>query len=326
MAIQRLFIAVFLLFFSMFTFAEQFQILGASYGTDNRNMDVTDQLKQLASQSRTVKVTNSLFGYDPDPGRTKMLRIFARGENGQTRTFEFKEGRYIDGSQFTGWGSGNWAGGYRGGWNGDNYQQQNQSEGGYVILQANYGTRDRNVDVTQRLRQLAQQNRSFRMGNSTFGVDPDPGRTKTLRVYARGPNGDNRTFEYKEDSYVDGSQFAGWGGGNWGHGGWKGGWGDDGKPGRGHGKGHGHDKRGYDDRRGNLNIISATYGEGGRVIDVTNRLRQLVRDGRLDVRASNQLAGRDPSPGRNKYLTITYKRGGQREVVTIPEDQQVSLP
>lgn len=321
MVIQRLFFAVFLLFMSVCSFAEQFHILGASYGTDYRNMDVTEQLKRLASQERTVKVTNSLFGNDPDPGKTKMLRIYARAENGQTRTFEYKEGRYIDGSQFSGWGSGNWAGGYRGGWNGDGHQQQNQSEGGYVILQASYGTRDRNVDVTHRLRQLAQENRSFKMGNATFGVDPDPGRTKMLRVYARGPNGDNRTFDYKENSYVDGSVFAGWGGGNWGHGGWKGGWGDDGKPGRGHGNGQGRDNG-----RGNLNIVSATYGEGGRVVDVTNRLRQQVRDGRLDTRASNQLAGRDPSPGRNKYLTITYKRGGQREVVTIPEGQQVSLP
>ena len=34
------------------------------------------------------------------------------------------------------------------------------------------------------------------MGNSTFGVDPDRGHVKSLRIYTRGPNGQNRTFEY----------------------------------------------------------------------------------------------------------------------------------
>ena len=35
---------------------EEYQILGASYGTDAHNMEVTDQLKNLASQDRTVKL------------------------------------------------------------------------------------------------------------------------------------------------------------------------------------------------------------------------------------------------------------------------------
>jgi hypothetical protein len=54
------------------------------------------------------------------------------------------------------------------------------------------------------------------MGNSTFGIDPDPGEVKTLRIYTRGPDGRDRMFEYREGSTVDGSQFRGWGEGNWG--------------------------------------------------------------------------------------------------------------
>ena len=96
--------------------------------------------------------------------------------------------------------------------------------GQYVILSAQYGTAARHVDVTNRLRQLAQTDRAFRMGNSTFGVDPDPGQVKALRIYARGPNGQERMFEYREGSTVDGSMFRGWGGGNWGRGGWSGHW------------------------------------------------------------------------------------------------------
>jgi hypothetical protein len=103
-------------------------------------------------------------------------------------------------------------------------QFQSRDSGQYVILSAQYGTGARHVDVTDRLRQLAQSDRNFRMGNSTFGVDPDPGRMKTLRIYARGPNGQERMFEYREGSTVDGSMFRGWGRGDWGRGGWSGRW------------------------------------------------------------------------------------------------------
>ena len=80
------------------------------------------------------------------------------------------------------------------------------------------------LDVTRRLREVARQDRTFRMGNSTFGVDPDHGRIKTLRIYARGPNGQERMFEYREGSTVDGAQFRSWGNGDWGDGGWSGRW------------------------------------------------------------------------------------------------------
>jgi hypothetical protein len=95
---------------------------------------------------------------------------------------------------------------------------QYRDSGQYVIQNAQYGSARRHVDVTNRLKELASQDRTFRMGNSTFGVDPDPGQVKTLRIYARGPNGDERMFEYREGSVVDGSLFRSWGRGEWGHG------------------------------------------------------------------------------------------------------------
>ena len=108
---------------------------------------------------------------------------------------------------------------------GSSAAQFNSSDSGqYVILSAQYGTARHHVDVTNRLKELARQDRSFRMGNSTFGVDPDKGQDKTLRIYARGPNGQDRMFEFREGSTVDGSQFRGWGRGDWGQGGWNGGW------------------------------------------------------------------------------------------------------
>lgn len=99
-----------------------------------------------------------------------------------------------------------------------------QDEGAYLILNAQYGTAEHHVDVTGRLREFARQGRLFSMGNSTFGIDPDYGRIKFLRIYARGPDGRERMFEYREGSTVDGAQFRGWGNGDWGNGKWNGGW------------------------------------------------------------------------------------------------------
>lgn len=199
---------------------DEYLILQARYGTARSNIDVTARLKELARQNRTFRMGNSTFGTDPDPGRVKTLRIYTRARNGQNRMFEYREGSTIDGTIFSGWGGGNWGGGWNGGWDGGVGGGIDQ----YQILQARYGTARSNIDVTPRLKELARQNKTFRMGNSTFGTDPDPGHVKTLRIYTRARNGQNRMFEYREGSTVDGAIFSGWGGGSWG-GGWNGGWG-----------------------------------------------------------------------------------------------------
>ena len=208
----------------------QYVILNAQYGTARHHVDVTDRLKELARQDRTFRMGNSTFGVDPDKGQDKTLRIYARGPNGQDRMFEYREGSVIDGSQFRSWGGGDWGNsGWNGAWEGgggdrDRDRDRDEDSGAYVILSAQYGTARHYVDVTNRLKELARQDRTFRMGNSTFGVDPDQGQEKTLRIYARGPNGQDRMFEYREGSTIDGSQFRSWGSGDWGNGGWNGGW------------------------------------------------------------------------------------------------------
>lgn len=102
-----------------------------------------------------------------------------------------------------------------------------RDEGAYIILSAQYGTREHHVDVTKRLRELARSDGSFRMDNRTFGVDPDRGHVKTLRIFARGPRGEERVFEYREGTVLDGREFKGWDRGDWGRGDWSGRWGDD---------------------------------------------------------------------------------------------------
>lgn len=206
----------------------EYVIQSAQYGTARRHVDVTNRLKEVAAQDRRFRMGNSTFGVDPDPGQVKTLRIYARGPNGRERMFEYREGSVVDGSMFRGWGRGDWGGG---GWSGDweggrGDRDDNRDEGAFVILGAQYGTAQRHVDVTNRLREVAAQDRRFRMGNSTFGVDPDPGHVKTLRIFARGPNGRERMFEFREGSTVDGSMFRGWGRGDWGREGWEGHWED----------------------------------------------------------------------------------------------------
>jgi hypothetical protein len=293
-------VPVLVLLFAGVAVAQQYEIMRADYGFGDRRVDVTQRLRELAGQNRTFRMGNSTFGVDPYPGKVKSLRIFARDPRGGQRTFEYQEGSTVDGSMFTGWGGGDW------GWGGQ-----------YQILHAEYGTASSHVDVTRRLQDLARSNQTFRMGNSTFGVDPAPGVVKTLRIYARDPRGRNRTFEYREGSTVDGSMFSGWNGGNWGGGGWDGGW---------NGPGGGYPGGGGGGHHGNLNIMTAMYGAPGRTQDVAGRLRSMVRNGRLDVTVSNNLFGTDPAPGTPKTLWITYSVNGRQRQTTVQEGNRLSIP
>jgi hypothetical protein len=297
--------------------AGAYTILHAEYGTERNHVDVTNRLRDLARSDRDFRMGNSTFGVDPDEGRVKTLRIYARGPNGERRMFEYREGSVVDGSQFNGWGRGDWGNnGWRGGWEGENVGLPGVSgdSGGYRIMHAEYGTERHHVDVTNRLRELARADRVFRMGNSTFGVDPDEGRVKTLRIYARGPEGP-RMFEFREGSTVDGSQFTGWGRGDWGDGGWNGGW--NGENGDGNGGG-GFGGGGYGNDAGDSGmyvILRAEYGTDRRRVDVTDRLRELARRDRA-FRMGNSTFGVDPDHGRIKTLRI-YARGPNGEQRTF---------
>jgi hypothetical protein len=200
----------------------QFVILSAQYGTQDRHVDVTHRLQDLARHGREFRVEFNTVKADPAPGQAKMLRIYARGPNGRERAFDYPDGSMFDGSRFQGWERGNWGQEpWNGGWNGhedhDAGRREDHDRGEFVIITAQYGTERNHVDVTHRLKELARHDAKFRMGNEIFGVDPDHGSRKTLRIYARGPNGHERMFEYPEGSWIDGSQFRGWGSGEWGN-------------------------------------------------------------------------------------------------------------
>lgn len=187
----------------------QYLILSAQYGNERSHIDVTPQLKQLASRDVSFRLNYRVFG-DPAPGQAKVLRIFARDPGGRVRRFDYADGSIIDGTMFRGWGTGQWAGPadrWDGNWN-------SGDTGQFLILSAQYGNRRRHIDVTNRLKQLAATNLRYRVDYKTFG-DPAPGQAKVLRIYARGPRGNQRMFEYQDGSIIDGSQFIGWTTGLW---------------------------------------------------------------------------------------------------------------
>jgi len=196
----------------------------------------------------------------------------------------------------------------------------------FEILHARYGSAHRNIDVTQRLRQLARVNATFRLSWRTFG-DPAEGQAKTLRIFARGPRGANRFFEYRDNDIVDGSIFSGWGGGSWGNRPWHGGWNPD--PGWGIGNPGIRPPVGRPPIGNNrLQILSAKYGAGRAQVDVTGRLQSLVNNGRLNIPVSNgAMAVSDPAPNVPKSLFVTYSVGnGARQTRTVREGSQLSLP
>jgi len=291
----------------------QYVILSAQYGTERNHVDVTNRLRELARNDQTFRMGNDTFGVDPDYGQVKVLRIYARGPEGREHMFEFREGSVIDGSQFRGWGRGDWGGeGWSGRWEGggDNDREQRRDdhdEGQFVILNAQYGTQERHVDVTDRLKDLARQDRTFVMGNNTFGVDPDYGRVKVLRIYARGPEGRERMFEFREGSVVDGSQFRGWGRGDWGGGGWSGRWEGGGDDRDQHRDDNGRDAHRDDRDQGQYLILGAQYGTRRHHVDVTDRLKDLARSDRTFLMGNNTF-GIDPDYGRVKALRL-YTRG-----------------
>jgi hypothetical protein len=293
----------------------QHEILHARYGTAERNIDVTSRLQELARQHTTFRLSNATFGTDPHPGAVKQLRIYARGPDGSSRTFEYREGAFVDGALFSSWRGGNWGqGNWGGGWGSGPAAGATTLPGNvpqYQILQARYGTAERNIDVTQRLRDLARQNSRFRLSNATFGTDPHPGTVKELRIYARGPDGSNRTFEFAEGAFVDGALFSGWRGGKWGQGSAQGGW-------------NGTVSTGVADW---INIIRAEYGSGSRSRDVTEQVRSLTRDGRLDITVNNGTMATDPAPGQPKSLWVTYSVGNRGEQqIRVNEGQPLRLP
>jgi hypothetical protein len=74
-----------------------------------------------------------------------------------------------------------------------------------------------------------------------------------------------------------------------------------------------------------MRFLRTTAGRQRR--DVTDRVRSLVRDGRLYITVGNDILGGDPAPNILKALSITYSTGrGRQQEVRVNEGQRHSVP
>jgi hypothetical protein len=80
-------------------------------------------------------------------------------------------------------------------------------------------------------------------------------------------------------------------------------------------------------RQQGLVIRSADYGVGDRVEDVTQRIRELVSEEKLEVRAHHDNLGiRDPAEHIKKRLRVVYSYAVHSRTVITDEGDTLSLP
>ena len=76
-------------------------------------------------------------------------------------------------------------------------------------------------------------------------------------------------------------------------------------------------------------ITKAVYGAPGvpkKQVDVTDKIQALVSAGESTVKASNELAGRDPAYGTLKQLELVYAVDRKVHEVSVKENEAVNLP
>ncbi len=73
-------------------------------------------------------------------------------------------------------------------------------------------------------------------------------------------------------------------------------------------------------------IIKAAYSTPANSIDVTKKLNALIKDGKLNTTASNDMAGKDPEVGKIKTLEVEYEHNDKIFTKTYTENDAVNLP
>ena len=266
------------------------EVIAAYYGSDRSFVDVTGIVRaQSLPEYVGLTVGANSLGGDPFPGQLKTLRIYYKLSG------QFQQGEWKDNEAVV-IGRPNAA--MRGGGGGRN-RTGRTGAGQLTIVQAIYGTGNRTVDVTPIVQGRVQRNTlDIDVPGGQLG-DPAPGLSKELVV----------TYEYggvmREARVRDGGRLrlpldtaasqtssaatssAGYGG---------------------------------------LKIVSAQYGAGNRVIDVTSLIASRVSSDQLTVPVDNNNMGGDPQRGGDKVLTIVYDWNGQRFTDSAREGQTMRLP
>ncbi|MBQ9431208.1 MAG: hypothetical protein IJU44_06615 [Kiritimatiellae bacterium] len=77
-----------------------------------------------------------------------------------------------------------------------------------------------------------------------------------------------------------------------------------------------------------LEIVKAVYGvlDSNNTMDITKKLQAEIANDRLEVKISNELAGRDPARQTVKEAKIDYRLDGNDRSVTVKENSVLVLP
>jgi hypothetical protein len=165
---------------------------------------------------------------------------------------------------------------------------------GGVLVSAEFGVPGRRVDVTPQVRSMIRGGvLQFEATRQVLGVDPAPEHVKDLVIRIRHWDGNTEEFAFPEKSMVSLELDP---------------------------------DAGYDFRERGFHIMRAYYGGEGHFVNVTERLRHMIDDGRLRTRADNEHMGVDPDPHIHKVLRILYWYQGERHNIVIPEKEVFTLP
>src|SRR3984893_11703319 len=189
--------------------------------------------------------------------------------------------------------------------------QDEGAGGGWRIVRAQYGWRNRQTDVTDLVQDLVGRggvNGRVVVNNQTMGGDPAVSRDKTLRIVARNGGNQERGFYFKEGAAIDVGMFA---------------VPRDEFDDRPRGDSRRDDRR--DERRG-VSILRAYWGVQGRTANVTDLLRSMQRENGLQVMANNRSLGGDPAPGADKVLIVIYRVQGHETAAAVREGNTLTIP
>jgi hypothetical protein len=165
---------------------------------------------------------------------------------------------------------------------------------GGVLVAAEWGLPGRRVDVTDRVRSLARDGvLQFEATRQVLGIDPAPGRVKDLVIRIRHWDGDTQEYAFPEKTLVSLELDP---------------------------------DAGYEWRERGLHIMRAYYGSEGHFVNVTERLRHMIDDGRIYTRVDNEHLGLDPDPHVHKVLRVLYWFDGERRNIVVPEHSELRLP
>lgn len=164
-----------------------------------------------------------------------------------------------------------------------------QTKNGWEIVRADYGSGNRWVDVTDRVRSLvAGDSLNFRVDANSLGASSWRGTSRTLRLQLKDAQGRSRQINYRDNQQVN--------------------------------------LRVYTPFQSSLRIDRAIYGAGNRSFDVTSRLNSQIQGEELNLQVNNQSMGGDPAPGQAKALTVEYSLNGRSGRSVIQEGDALHLP